>query len=281
MATGQGHETAWTQILVEKLGVNPEDVSVHFGDSDDLPGGGGTGGSKSLYMAAGAINDASEAMLKKGIEIAANELEASIDDIEYTTDAGPLFEVKGTNRNIDLFSVARLAEGQSNTQILDGVSAYEHKDPTFPNGCHVCEVSIDKTTGRINIENYSATDDFGKIINPLLVAGQVHGGIVQGLGQAMGEHAIFEEESGQLINGSYMDYHMPRADEFPHLDLDFNEEAECTTNMLGAKGCGEAGTVASTTAYVNAVYDALSDYDFKELDMPITPMKVWKIINNN
>ena len=228
MATGQGHETAWTQILVEKLGVNPEDVSVHFGDSDDLPGGGGTGGSKSLYMAAGAINDASEAMLKKGIEIAANELEASIDDIEYTTNAGPLFEVKGTNRNIDLFAVARLAEGQSNTQILDGESAYEHKDPTFPNGCHVCEVSIDKETGRIKIDNYSATDDFGKIINPLLVAGQVHGGIVQGLGQAMGEHAIFEDESGQLINGSYMDYHMPRADEFPHLDLDFNEEAECT-----------------------------------------------------
>ena len=280
MATGQGHETAWTQILVEKLGVNPEDVSVHFGDSDDLPGGGGTGGSKSLYMAAGAINDASEAMLKKGIEIAANELEASIDDIEYTTNAGPLFEVRGTNRNIDLFSIAKLAESQSNTQILDGESAYEHKDPTFPNGCHVCEVSIDKETGRINIDNYSATDDFGKIINPLLVAGQVHGGIVQGLGQAMGEHAIFEEESGQLINGSYMDYHMPRADEFPHLNLDFNEEAECTTNMLGAKGCGEAGTVASTTAYVNAVYDALSEYNFKELDMPITPMKVWKIINN-
>ena len=280
MATGQGHETAWTQILVEKLGVNPEDVSVHFGDSDDLPGGGGTGGSKSLYMAAGAINDASEAMLKKGIEIAANELEASIDDIEYTTNAGPLFEVRGTNRNIDLFSIAKLAESQSNTQILDGESAYEHKDPTFPNGCHVCEVSIDKETGRINIDNYSATDDFGKIINPLLVAGQVHGGIVQGLGQAMGEHAIFEEESGQLINGSYMDYHMPRADEFPHLDLDFNEEAECTTNMLGAKGCGEAGTVASTTAYVNAVYDALSEYNFKDLDMPITPMKVWKIINN-
>ena len=280
MATGQGHETAWTQILVEKLGVNPEDVSVHFGDSDDLPGGGGTGGSKSLYMAAGAINDASEAMLKKGIEIAANELEASIDDIEYTTNAGPLFEVRGTNRNIDLFSIAKLAESQSNTQILDGESAYEHKDPTFPNGCHVCEVSIDKETGRINIDNYSATDDFGKIVNPLLVAGQVHGGIVQGLGQAMGEHAIFEEESGQLINGSYMDYHMPRADEFPHLDLDFNEEAECTTNMLGAKGCGEAGTVASTTAYVNAVYDALSEYNFKDLDMPITPMKVWKIINN-
>ena len=280
MATGQGHETAWTQILVEKLGVNPEDVSVHFGDSDDLPGGGGTGGSKSLYMAAGAINDASEAMLKKGIEIAANELEASIDDIEYTTNAGPLFEVRGTNRNIDLFSIAKLAESQSNTQILDGESAYEHKDPTFPNGCHVCEVSIDKETGRINIDNYSATDDFGKIINPLLVAGQVHGGIVQGLGQAMGEHAIFEEESGQLINGSYMDYDMPRADEFPHLDLDFNEEAECTTNMLGAKGCGEAGTVASTTAYVNAVYDALSEYNFKDLDMPITPMKVWKIINN-
>ena len=280
MATGQGHETAWTQILVEKLGVNPEDVSVHFGDSDDLPGGGGTGGSKSLYMAAGAINDASEAMLKKGIEIAANELEASIDDIEYTTNAGPLFEVRGTNRNIDLFSIAKLAESQSNTQILDGESAYEHKDPTFPNGCHVCEVSIDKETGRINIDNYSATDDFGKIINPLLVAGQVHGGIVQGLGQAMGEHAIFEEDSGQLINGSYMDYHMPRADEFPHLNLDFNEEAECTTNMLGAKGCGEAGTVASTTAYVNAVYDALSEYNFKELDMPITPMKVWKIINN-
>mgnify|MGYP006141883517 CR=1 FL=1 len=278
-STGQGHETAWTQILVEKLGVNPEDVSVHFGNSDDLPGGGGTGGSKSLYMAAGAINDASNIMLKKGIEIAANELEASVDDVEYTTDSGPLFQVKGTNRNIDLYSVARLAEGQSNTQILDGESVYEHKDPTFPNGCHICELSIDKETGRIEIDNYSATDDFGKIINPLLVAGQVHGGIVQGLGQAMGEHALYEEETGQLINGSFMDYHMPRADEFPEFDLDFNQDAECTTNTLGAKGCGEAGTVASTTAYVNAIYDALSEYDFNELDMPITPMKIWKIIN--
>ena len=278
-STGQGHETAWTQILVEKLGVNPEDVSIHFGNSDDLPGGGGTGGSKSLYMAAGAINDASNVMLKKGIEIAANELEASVDDVEYTTDSGPLFQVKGTNRNIDLYSVARLAEGQSNTQILDGESVYEHKDPTFPNGCHICELSIDKETGRIEIDNYSATDDFGKIINPLLVAGQVHGGIVQGLGQAMGEHALYEEETGQLINGSFMDYHMPRADEFPEFDLDFNQDAECTTNTLGAKGCGEAGTVASTTAYVNAIYDALSEYDFNELDMPITPMKIWKIIN--
>ena len=278
-STGQGHETAWTQILVEKLGVNPEDVSIHFGNSDDLPGGGGTGGSKSLYMAAGAINDASNVMLKKGIEIAANELEASVDDVEYTTDSGPLFQVKGTNRNIDLYSVARLAEGQSNTQILDGESVYEHKDPTFPNGCHICELSIDKETGRIEIDNYSATDDFGKIINPLLVAGQVHGGIVQGLGQAMGEHALYEEETGQLINGSFMDYHMPRADEFPDFDLDFNQDAECTTNTLGAKGCGEAGTVASTTAYVNAIYDALSEYDFNELDMPITPMKIWKIIN--
>lgn len=280
-STGQGHETAWTQIIVEKLGVNPEDVSIHFGNSDDLPGGGGTGGSKSLYMAAGAINDASDVMLKKGIEIAANELEASLDDIEYTTDSGPLFQVKGTNRNIDLYSVARLAEGQANTQILDGESTYEHKDPTFPNGCHICEISIDKKTGRIEIDNYSATDDFGKIINPLLVAGQVHGGIVQGLGQAMGEHAIYEEETGQLINGSYMDYHMPRADEFPEFDLEFNQDAECTTNMLGAKGCGEAGTVASTTAYVNAIYDALSDYNFDELDMPITPMKIWKIINKS
>ena len=278
-STGQGHETAWTQILVEKLGVNPEDVSIHFGNSDDLPGGGGTGGSKSLYMAAGAINDASNVMLKKGIEIAANELEASVDEVEYTTDSGPLFQVKGTNRNIDLYSVARLAEGQSNTQILDGESVYEHKDPTFPNGCHICELSIDKETGRIEIDNYSATDDFGKIINPLLVAGQVHGGIVQGLGQAMGEHALYEEETGQLINGSFMDYHMPRADEFPEFDLDFNQDAECTTNTLGAKGCGEAGTVASTTAYVNAIYDALSEYDFNELDMPITPMKIWKIIN--
>ena len=280
MATGQGHETAWTQIVVEKLGVNPEDVSIHFGDSEDLPSGGGTGGSKSLYFAAGAINDASDDVLKKGIEIAAAELEASIEDIEYSTESGPLFQVQGTNRNIDLFSVAKIAENQSNTQMLDGASSYEHKDPTYPNGCHICEVEVDKHTGDIEIVDYYATDDFGKIINPLLVAGQVHGGIVQGLGQAMCEHAIYEEETGQLLNGSYMDYQMPRADDFPHFNIDFNEEAECTTNLLGAKGCGEAGTVASTTAYVNAIINALDDFDTKGLNMPVTAQKVWGIINN-
>ena len=277
-ATGQGHETAWTQIIVEKLGVEVEDVSVHFGNSDDLPGGGGTGGSKSLYMVAGAIDDASNTMLKKGVEIAANELDVSVDEIEYTTDAGPHFQVKGTNRNIDLYSVARIAEGQSNTQILDGESSYEHNAPTYPNGCHVCEVEIDKDTGRTYIVDYSAVDDFGKIINPLLVAGQVHGGIVQGLGQAMFEHAIYEEETGQLVNGSYMDYQMPRANDFPNFNIEYNEDAVCTTNMLGAKGCGEAGTIGATTAYVNAVLDALKEYNTNNLNMPITAEKVWKII---
>ena len=280
MATGQGHETAWTQIVVDKLGVNYEDVSIHFGDSEDLPNGGGTGGSKSLYFAAGAINDASEDVLKKGIEIAAAELEATIDEIEYSTVSGPLFQVKGTNRNIDLFAVAKIAENQSNTQMLDGASSYQHKDPTYPNGCHICEVEVDKDTGNIDIVDYYATDDFGKIINPLLVAGQVHGGIVQGLGQAMCEHAIYDDETGQLLNGSYMDYQMPRADDFPNFNIDFNEEAECTTNLLGAKGCGEAGTVASTTAYVNAIINALSDFDTQKLNMPITAQKVWGIINN-
>jgi len=280
MATGQGHETAWTQIVVEKLGVNPEDVSIHFGDSNDLPNGGGTGGSKSLYFAAGAINDASNNVLTKGMEIAANELETSIDEIEYNTDSGPLFEVKGTNRNIDLFSVAKIAEEKSNTKSLDGISAYEHKDPTYPNGCHICEVEVDKDTGNIELVDYYAADDFGKIINPLLVAGQVHGGIVQGLGQAMCEHAIYDDETGQLVNGSYMDYQMPRADDFPDFNIEFNEDAECTTNLLGAKGCGEAGTVASTTAYVNAVINALGDYNTEGLNMPINSKKVWEIINN-
>jgi carbon-monoxide dehydrogenase large subunit len=277
-ATGQGHETAWTQIIVEKLGVEVEDVSVHFGNSDDLPGGGGTGGSKSLYMVAGAIDDASNTMLKKGVEIAANELDVSVDEIEYTTDAGPHFQVKGTNRNIDLYSVARIAEGQSNTQILDGESSYEHNAPTYPNGCHVCEIEIDQDTGRTYIVDYSAVDDFGKIINPLLVAGQVHGGIVQGLGQAMFEHAVYEEETGQLVNGSYMDYQMPRANDFPNFNIEYNEDAVCTTNMLGAKGCGEAGSIGSTTAYVNAVLDALKEYNTNNLNMPITAEKVWKII---
>ena len=280
MATGQGHETGWTQIVVEKLGVNPEDVSIHFGDSNDLPNGGGTGGSKSLYFAAGAINDASNNVLTKGMEIAANELETSIDEIEYNTDSGPLFEVKGTNRNIDLFSVAKIAEEKSNTKSLDGISAYEHKDPTYPNGCHICEVEVDKDTGNIELVDYYAADDFGKIINPLLVAGQVHGGIVQGLGQAMCEHAIYDDETGQLVNGSYMDYQMPRADDFPDFNIEFNEDAECTTNLLGAKGCGEAGTVASTTAYVNAVINALGDYNTEGLNMPINSKKVWEIINN-
>ena len=214
------------------------------------------------------------------MEIAANELETSIDEIEYNTDSGPLFEVKGTNRNIDLFSVAKIAEEKSNTKSLDGISAYEHKDPTYPNGCHICEVEVDKDTGNIELVDYYAADDFGKIINPLLVAGQVHGGIVQGLGQAMCEHAIYDDETGQLVNGSYMDYQMPRAHDYPDFNIEFNEDAECTTNLLGAKGCGEAGTVASTTAYVNAVINALGDYNTEGLNMPINSKKVWEIINN-
>ena len=276
---GQGHETAWTQFLASRLGLDVEKIKVHLGDSDVLPGGAGTGGSKAVYLVTGAIGDASDKLIDKGREIAANELEAAKADIEYRGSEGEaVFAVAGTDRKIDLFAVARLAEKQADLGELSGDGEYNQKGNTFPNGAHVCEVEIDRDTGVFRITRYTAVDDFGHILNPMLVAGQVHGGIVQGLGQAMGEHAIFDSETGQLVTGSFMDYWMPRADDVPFFDISYNE-IPSTSNALGVKGAGEAGTVGAPAAFINAVIDALRAHGVEAIDMPVTPQKLWALIN--
>ena len=276
---GQGHETAWTQFLANRLGLDIEKIKVHLGDSDVLPGGAGTGGSKALYLVTGAIGDASDKLIDKGREIAANELEAAKADIEYRGGEGEaVFAVAGTDRKIDLFAVARLAERQADLGELSGDGEYNQKGNTFPNGAHICEVEIDQDTGVFRIARYTAVDDFGHILNPLLVAGQVHGGIVQGLGQAMGEQAVFDRETGQLITGSLMDYWLPRADDVPFFEVSYNE-IPSTSNALGVKGAGEAGTVGAPAAFINAIIDALRPLGVETIDMPVTPQKLWSVIH--
>lgn len=273
---GQGHETAYAQLIAEQLGVDIAKVKVTCGDSEASRGGGGTGGSRSLIMAGGAIGIAVDAVLDKGKDIAANELEAAKADIEYK-DA--MFRIAGTDRTVDLFQVAAIAKTQANLPGVEGIEAegeFKSRANSWPNGCHIAEVEIDPETGENRVTRYAVVDDFGKVINPMLVAGQVHGGVAQGLGQAMGEHAVYDPESGQLVTGSFMDYWMPRADNMPHIDFKTNE-VPCTANPLGAKGCGEAGTVGAAPAFVNAVVDALSPYGVSHVDMPVTPLKVWQI----
>lgn len=275
-SNGQGHETAYAQLVAERLGVPIEIVKVTSGDSDAIRAGGGTGGSRSLTMAGGAIGVAVKDIVEKGKAIASNELEAAVSDIEY---ADGRFVIAGTDRAMGLFEVARIAKTQANIEGVEGLAADgEFKNPnnTWPNGCHICEVEIDPETGVSAITRYTVVDDFGKIVNPLLVAGQVHGGVVQGLGQAMGEETVYDNATGQLITGSYMDYWMPRADNMPNMTFKTNE-VPCKTNPLGVKGCGEAGTVGAAPAFVNAIINALQPYGVKHIDMPTTPQKIWAL----
>lgn len=275
---GQGHETVWTQFLATRLGLDVEKIKVHLGDTETLPNSAGTGGSKAVYMATGAIGDASDKLIEKGREIAANELEAAKADIEYRgADGEAVFAVVGTDKKIDLFQVARLAEKQPDLGELSGDGEYSQKGNTFPNGAHICDVEIDPETGVFKITRFVAVDDFGHVLNPLIVAGQVHGGIAQGLGQAMGEHAVFDNDTAQLVTGSFMDYWMPRADDMPSFDTSYNE-IPSTSNALGVKGAGEAGTVGAPAAFINAIIDALKPYGVETVDMPVTPMKLWTII---
>jgi carbon-monoxide dehydrogenase large subunit len=274
-SNGQGHETAYAQLVAERLGVPIEIVKVMSGDTDAIRAGGGTGGSRSITMAGGAIGVAVKDIVEKGKAIASNELEAAVSDIEY---ADGNFRIAGTDRAMGLFDVARIAKTQANVEDAEGLAAdgeFKNANNTWPNGCHICEVEIDPETGVNEITRYTIVDDFGKIVNPLLVEGQVHGGVVQGLGQAMGEQAVYDTASGQLVTGSFMDYWMPRADNMPTMTFKTNE-IPCKTNPLGTKGCGEAGTVGAAPAFVNAIVNALAPYGIQHVDMPVTPLKIWE-----
>ena len=276
---GQGHETMWMQLVSSRLGLDIDKVEIHLGDTDVLPGGAGTGGSKAIYMGAGALDAATNDLVDKGRKIAANELEAAVPDIEFRgADGEPVFAVTGTDKSIDLFQVAKLAANEPDLGEFAGDGEYSQKGNTFPNGAHICEIDIDIDTGTPRIVNFVAVDDFGTIMNPLLVAGQVHGGIVQGLGQAMGEDTVYDPDSAQLVTGSFMDYWMPRADDFPMFDVSYNE-IPSRSNNFGVKGAGEAGTVGAPAAYINAIIDALKPMGVTSIDMPVTPVKLWTIIN--
>jgi len=277
-STGQGHETAYVQLTVDRLGVPGERVRVKQGDTDTIPEGGGTGGARSLYSEGQAIYATAATVIEKGRRAASEALEAAMADIVF--EAGR-FSVTGTDRGIGIMELAatqraRVAKGEDAT-LLDAAEIANIDAHTFPNGCHIAEVEVDPETGMVQVVRYSVTDDVGKAVNPMIVRGQVHGGVAQGFGQAVLENTAYDRESGQLLAGSFMDYALPRADDLPDIEVDLIE-VPCGTNPLGVKGAGEAGAVGSPPAVMNAIVDALTPAGVTHLDMPATPEKVWKAI---
>lgn len=276
-SNGQGHETGYAQLVAEQLSVPFDSIRMARGDTDLLPEGSGTGGSRSLMIAGTALMRAGETIIDQGKEIAAQEFGAVVDDIDYEDGA---FHLRQTNRFLSLTDAATIAARQSDQAVgLSTQQSVDQQEYSHPNGCHVCEVEIDRETGATKVIRYTVVDDFGRILNPMLVRGQVQGGIAQGLGQAMGELAIFDDQSGQLLTGSFMDYWIPHADDLPDFDISFNE-IKCHTNPLGVKGCGEAGAVGSSPAFVNAMLDALRPLGIEDVDMPLTPLKIWTLIKD-
>jgi carbon-monoxide dehydrogenase large subunit len=277
-STGQGHETAYVQLTVEKLGVPPERVRVKQGDTDRIPTGGGTGGARSLYSEGQAILLTTASVIEKGKKAASEALEAAPADIVFEDGK---FSIVGTDRGMDILSLAATqrvrAKNGENVTTLDAAEVANIDNHTFPNGCHIAEVEIDPETGVVRVVRYSVTDDVGKAVNPLIVRGQVHGGVAQGFGQAVLERTSFDPESGQLLSGSLMDYALPRADDLPDIEVDL-VEVPCRSNPLGVKGAGEAGAVGSPPAVINAIIDALSGDGVTHIDMPATPEAVWQAL---
>ncbi len=275
---GQGHETTFAQIVAAKLGIPVENVEIVHGDTGRVPFGMGTYGSRSLAVGGSAIVKAVDKVIAKGKKIAAHLLEAADTDIEFENG---VFKVAGTDKSVPFGSVSLTAYVPHNyplDKLEPGLNENAFYDPTnftYPSGTYICEVEVDPETGKVKIEQFVAVDDFGNIINPMIVEGQVQGGIAQGLGQAMMEGAAYDTESGQLLTGSFMDYAMPRASDIPNFNIG-NCVTPCTHNPLGVKGCGEAGAIGSPPAYINALTDALG---VKEIAMPATVERVWRAAN--
>ncbi len=271
-SNGQGHVTAYAQLAAETLGLAVDKVVVRQGDTDELKEGGGTGGSRSIPLGGVSTVGAGEALAVKLRRLAADEMEASADDIEL---ADGLARIVGTDRVMDFPAIARLARSADD---LKGFGEFVQDEATYPNGTHICEVEIDPETGHAGIVNYVIVDDFGVTVNPMLLEGQVHGGVVQGLGQALTEDTIYSED-GQLLTASFMDYAVPRADDAPFIHFE-TRNVPSTTNAMGMKGAGEAGTIGSTPAVLNAVTDALwRAYGIGHIDMPTTPLRIWTAIS--
>ena len=272
MSAGQGHETVWAQIVTEQLGVPFEAIRLVQGDTDRVKTGGGTAGSRSTYMVAGAFRLSADQVIDKGKTFVAALLGEPPESIEFSDG---MFRSPGSNKSMSIMETA--AAARRDGEGLDSGATFNHDISTFPNGCHVCEVEIDPDTGKVEVVRYLVVDDFGRIVNPMVVDGQVHGGIAQGLGQALMEHSLHDPDTGQLITGSFMDYALPRADDLCAIESSYNE-VPCTTSPYGVKGCGEAGTTGACPAIMNAVLDALAERGVTELDMPATPLRVWQAL---
>jgi aerobic carbon-monoxide dehydrogenase large subunit len=279
---GQGHETTFAQIVADTLGVPLENVEISHGDTNKVQFGMGTYGSRSLAVGGSALVKALDKIVTKSKRIAAHLMEASVADIEFKDG---VFKVVGTDKTVPFGQVALTAYVPHNYPItelepgLDEKAFYDPLNFTFPGGCHICEVEIDPETGVTEVISFVAVDDVGKIINPMIVEGQIQGGIGQGIGQALLESCVYDNSSGQILTGSYMDYTMPRADNLPSFKVQ-SHNTMCTHNPLGSKGCGEVGAIGSPPAVINAVLDALAPLGVTDITMPASPHRVWQVINS-
>lgn len=280
-ATGQGHDTSYSQIVADELGVDIDRIDVVQGDTKRVPTGVGTAGSRSMVIGGSSIFLSVKSLIESGRKMAAEVLEAAVDDIEFRDGN---FRIAGTDRAVTLGEIATASfdDTKRPDDVQPGLYSsedYVPEAPTFPNGCHVCELEVDPDTGVTDILRYTIEDDVGRVINPLLLEGQIMGGVAQGLGQACGEHAIYDPESGQLLSATFMDYPMPRADWVPGIDFRYREVLS-PRNPLGFKGAGEAGTVGAAPAYINALLDALAVRGIEHIDMPATPLRVWEALQS-
>ena len=277
---GQGHATTFAQIIASRLGVPMASVEIIEGDTDQVPYGSGTFGSRSIAVGGSALDHAARKIIEKGKTIAAHLLEASVGDIGF---ADGLFAVAGTDRRVTFREVARVAHHPTSYPPdlelgLQDSAVYDPPSFAWSNGAHACELEVDRDTGEIRILGYFGVDDVGTVINPMIVEGQIQGGIAQGLGQALLEHCAYDPGNGQLLSGSFMDYAVPRAEDMPAIVSELEESEPCTHNPLGAKGCGEAGSIGAPTAIVNAVLDALLPYGVTDLEMPLTSERIWRAL---
>jgi carbon-monoxide dehydrogenase large subunit len=269
-AMGQGLETTYTQLVTEILGITPDKVKIIQGDTDRANGVGSVG-SRSAFVGGSAVAAAGRKTIERTKELAAEALEAAAQDIEYR--AGAL-RIAGTDRGV---SLGELAARQS-ARVIRVSATQTPSTPSWPNGAQVCEVEVDPQTGTVEVVALTSCDDIGRIINHTIVEGQIHGGVAQGIGQALYEQAVYDADSGQLLTGSLMDYCVPRADQFPSLRATFDESTPARTNLLGVKGCGELGTIGAAPAAVHAVIDALHERGVVHLEMPLTPEKIWRAL---
>jgi carbon-monoxide dehydrogenase large subunit len=280
---GQGHETTFAQVVADELGLPMEAIEIVHGDTDRVPFGLGTYGSRSAAVGGSALVKSAEKIREKVTKIAAHQLEAAVEDMVYDQESGTIY-VKGSPDKSKSFAEIAFATHTANNLPegmepgLEESAFYDPANFTFPNSAHIAQVEVDRDTGHVTIQRYIAVDDVGKVINPMIVHGQIVGGVIQGVGQALWEHGHYDE-NGQLLSGSMMDYALPRAEAFPTIETG-RVETPSPHNPLGVKGAGEMGTIAGTVTVVNAVMDALAPLGIRHIDMPLTSGKIWQAIKN-